>query len=133
MSTRAQIIIKDSFGDELWFYRHSDGYPEGTLPSLKVFLNYVKDGLIRSNAAQASGWLVIIGHNEYEVPDSPNDWKVGAYEPCCPVLHGDIQYLYTVDLEKKTITWKETKWDNTLSACVLKRKIHTPDELEAKT
>jgi hypothetical protein len=108
MSTRAQIIIKDSYS-ELWFYRHSDGYPEGTLPSLEQFLGYVKDGVIRDNAEQAAGWLILIGANEedYKTEFPPKQWEVGAYEPCENVLHGDIEYLYTVDLVSKTITYKQ--------------------------
>ena len=33
MSTRANIILKDSY-DKLYFYRHCDGYPEGVAPTL---------------------------------------------------------------------------------------------------
>jgi hypothetical protein len=67
---------------------------------------------------QAAGWLVIIGHQEYLDGGEPTlaphgtdgmGCKVGAYEPCCPVQHGDIAYLYTVDLEKKTITHKKIR------------------------
>jgi hypothetical protein len=110
MSTRAQIIIRDGFGDELWFYRHSDGYPEGTLPTLEKFLDLVKSGKIRDNAEQSAGWIIIIGHDEYkeyhcEYPEI-TDWKVGAYEPCSPIEHRDIEFLYTVDLVKKEITYK---------------------------
>lgn len=117
MSTRAQIIIKDA-DDELWFYRHSDGYPEGTMPTLEVFLEYVKEGKIRDNVGQAAGWLVIIGHREYldldtEYAGKPEPqktmmgWKVGSYEPCAPVQHGDIEHLYTIDLVTKEITHEE--------------------------
>ena len=130
MSTRANIIIKDG-NQELWFYRHSDGYPEGTMPTLKKFLNYVKSGKIRDNVGQASGWLILIGaeeYKEYNIPrkgksydfltdeetkewegkisSKPNDWKVGAYEPTAG-QHGDIEYLYTIDLQKKTIDVKK--------------------------
>ena len=129
MSTRAQIIITDG-QDELWFYRHSDGYPEGTMPTLEKFLSWVKEGKIRNNVEQAAGWLVLIGAKEYstelvsssagksewkekenlfEPPegDRMTGWKCGAYEPCCPEMHGDIEYLYTVDLKKLKITHKE--------------------------
>jgi len=122
MSTRANIIIKDEY-EELIFYRHSDGYPEGTMPTLKKFLNLVKSGKIRDDASQAAGWLIIIGHEEYlkdfrgetkpfgtklfnSENDRLSDWKVGAYEPTSQI-HGDIEYLYTVDLEKKEITYKK--------------------------
>lgn len=128
MSTRAQIIITDG-NDELWFYRHSDGYPEGVMPTLGKFLQWVKEGRIRDNVEQSAGWLVLIGAKEYSKelrfrngeieqkekenlfePGKADDamgWKCGAYEPCCPVVHGDIEYLYTVDLRMKTITCKE--------------------------
>jgi hypothetical protein len=92
------------------------------MPSLEKFLGWVKEGKIRDNAEQAAGWLILIGAQENgkvyswqsgEKEDrektldeylNPIDWKVGAYEPCAPIEHGDIEYLYTVDLVKKTIT-----------------------------
>jgi hypothetical protein len=119
MSTRCQVVVKDSFNDEIWFYRHSDGYPEGVKESLETFLSWVKEKRIRDNAEQSAGWLIIIGHQDYNVPDIPkknfggnindgmHDWKVGAYEPCSPEEHGDIEYLYTIDLTKKQIFVKD--------------------------
>jgi len=130
MSTRANIKIVDKYST-LWFYRHSDGYPEGTLPTLEKFLQYVKDGKIRGNCSQGAGWLIIIGAEEYKnyqipregarwsdlssveakkwegkIPTEPRNWKVGAYEPTSG-QHGDIEFLYTIDLEKMTITTEE--------------------------
>jgi hypothetical protein len=135
MSTRANIIIKDDYS-ELWFYRHSDGYPEGTMPTLEKFLAWVKEGKIRDNAQQSAGWLIIIGAEEYKehqikrpeksyepltpeqekewagkIPTRPLDdnfsgWKVGAYEPSHG-QYGDIEYLYTIDLVTKTIKIEE--------------------------
>ena len=101
MSTRANIIIKDRHS-KLWFYRHSDGYPEGTMPTLEKFLQYVKDGKIRNNVGQAAGWLIIIGHDEYGSQTPDENWEVGAYEPTTG-QHGDIEYLYTIDLQALTI------------------------------
>ena len=40
MSTRANIKVKDSY-DTLWFYRHSDGYPEGAIPTIDKFMQLV--------------------------------------------------------------------------------------------
>ena len=51
MSTRANIIIKDSY-NKLYFYRHSDGYPEGTMPTLTKFLDMVVNKEIRNNVLQ---------------------------------------------------------------------------------
>lgn len=130
MSTRANIIIKDD-EDELWFYRHSDGYPKGTLPTLKQFLKWVEEGKIRNNAGQAAGWLILIGAKEFgdkysfanntfeKIPKTLEElftptldgnwmgWKCGAYEPCPPNADYGVDFIYTVDLIKKTITWKK--------------------------
>lgn len=125
MSTRANVILKDG-KEKLYFYRHSDGYPSGTLPTLEKFISYTKDGKIRNNICQASGWLIIIGADEYKeyqidyedrknipfdkrkefvnekfgdlIPSTPNDWKVGAYEPTTGI-HGDVEYVYVIDLK----------------------------------
>ena len=122
MSTRANVIIKEG-KEQLFFYRHSDGYPETTEPVLKIFLSWLKDRKIRNNISQASGWLVLLGALEYNnVPkynidtekcetltfdmctfvENPKDWKVGAFEPTTGI-HGDIEYLYTIDLIKETL------------------------------
>jgi hypothetical protein len=140
MSTRANVILKetykDSFGneksEELFFYRHSDGYPEVTLQSLNIFMDWLKTKKIRNNLAQSAGWLVILGAIEYnsvpkfkteepafkgakgygdittiEMPeDDGSTWKVGAYEPTTSI-HGDIEYLYTINLTTKTLTYKK--------------------------
>ena len=56
MSTRANIIIKEDWSykddkgktkkgsDKLIFYRHSDGYPSGAMPTLNIFMKWLKDG-----------------------------------------------------------------------------------------
>lgn len=111
MSTRANILVKDKY-DELWFYRHSDGYPEGAMPVLEKFLEWLKSGLIRDNVGQAAGWLILLGHREYDkqlvpqVEDRYLGWKVGSIEPTT-AQHGDIEWLYTIDLVTKTIDVKE--------------------------
>jgi hypothetical protein len=138
MSTRANIILKEG-EEKLYFYRHSDGYPSGTMPTLEKFLNWMKEGKIRNNIQQAGGWLIVLGAIEYnaipkyktiettrygrtleetddESIQAPTDWKVGAYEPTTD-LHGDIEYLYTIDMEKMEIQvqaadmdYKTGKW-----------------------
>ena len=134
MSTRANIQIIESYSwqdqdskkmkintNSLWFYRHSDGYPDGTLPTLKKFCKWIKDGKIRSNLSQAAGWLIIIGADEYSehrnfdtgkdyktnplIPDPKrkyNQWKVGAYEPTTE-MYGEIEFLYVITLHDKRL------------------------------
>jgi hypothetical protein len=106
MSTRANIIIKDD-ESKLIFYKHSDGYPEGTMPILTEFLDAVKSGKFRDNVGQASGWLVELGRRDLlntfdgKIP-AHYAWKIGSIEPTT-CIHGDIEYKYTIDLVKKTI------------------------------
>ncbi len=84
------------------------------MPTLNKFLDWVKQGKIRDNVEQSAGWLILIGAEEDDnknftpgygkYPDLLG-WKVGSYEPCLPEEHGDIRYLYTVNLTDKTITY----------------------------
>ena len=122
MSTRAGIIIKNEY-EEIHFYRHCDGYPKGIMPSLNKFLSWVKSGAIRNNPGQCAGWLVLIGAAEYgmklqykmvndfgqiESIEQPTDWQVGSFWPTSNVhKHGDLRYIYTIDLDKKKITTKK--------------------------
>ena len=144
MSTRANVVLKESYSykvengkmqdvtNELIFYRHSDGYPEGTLPTLNIFMEWLKSNKIRNNLSQSAGWLVVLGAIEYgtippykrqeskfegaprygdlntiEKPkDNGSKWKVGAYEPTT-CIHGDIEWLYTIDVENKTLEYHE--------------------------
>lgn len=133
MSTRANIVIKEG-NQKLFFYRHSDGYPEGTMPTLNIFMDWLKSGKIRNNISQSAGWLVILGAMEYgHIPEykcevkevfrgytkrdtdlssiqAPPDWKCGAYEPTSGI-HGDIEYLYVIDLNKKEVKCFESWTD----------------------
>lgn len=127
MSTRCNVVITDGHST-LWFYRHSDGYPSVTATSLKTFLRWRIEGKIRDNVGQAAGWLVLLGAMEYQtlpgdafsqhgkkwydwdqeainatlVAFSPENWQCGAYQPTTGE-HGDIEYLYVIDLMAKEI------------------------------
>lgn len=119
MSTRCNIIIKDD-SSKLYFYRHSDGYPEVTGKDLKDFVKGY-NGKLRTNVGQSAGWLIVHGHlsaiesriksqAKYGDVGSLYAWKVGDYEPT-DCVHGDIDYLYTIDLSSRTLTC-ESVWDN---------------------
>ncbi len=131
MSTRANVIITDST-EKLFFYKHSDGYPEGTMAQLNLFIDWIKEKKIRDNVQQSAGWLIIIGALEYgtipscefEAPgypggtsygkidtiQEPKDWKCGSFEPTTAV-HGDIDFLYIIDLKNKTVECY-TEWND---------------------
>lgn len=124
MSTRANIIItKPSWDEKLYFYRHSDGYPEGVQPTLDKFVELINTGKLRPSVSQSSGWLILLGTLEYKgeikiselIGDDTDDfhgWKIGAYEPTT-CLHGDINHLYIIDMDEDKVSWKEvpeSKW-----------------------
>lgn len=108
MGTRANIRIRDKY-NSLMFYRHYDGYPGGTLPTLFKFMRWVVSGKLRRDAIRASGWLIILGHQEGVTKieaDGPTSWSVGEYEPT-PDLHGDIEWFYDLNLdEAKIVAYK---------------------------
>lgn len=122
MSTRANIIIKDQ-STTLYFYRHSDGYPECTGEDLKDFVKEYTSGVMRSSVSQSAGWLIVRGHFEYKEKDpgpKPNSgdgfsgWKVGAYEPT-GALNCDVEYIYIIDLVEMELSCRQPKgdfWDN---------------------
>lgn len=115
MSTRCMVAIKGELSpyNIIHFYRHSDGYPEGVAPSIKKYLEYVSRDLIRKNAEQSAGWLLIIGMQEYlgqyshsnektlvkdiTPTNAISGYKIGAYE-LATQFHSDIEYGYIVDI-----------------------------------
>ena len=132
MSTRCNILVKDEHSQQ-WFYRHSDGYPSETAESLKRFVRWMVEGKARRNVVQGSPWLIVLGntetnemlakirednkkrkgtmkfsdtHEAYGGGTEPcggsGGWKVGSYE-ITDGEHGDIEYLYTIDLHKGTV------------------------------
>ena len=112
MSTRCNIVFGDH--DQLiWFYRHSDGYPDGPVPEdLDWMQKKCEEGVFRCNASQTSGWLIIKGYqNQKEQSekmefDLSGGWKVGDYEPTSSV-HGDINFLYAVKFKNED-WWKNS-------------------------
>ena len=109
MATRCNIRVIEDEHREMWFYRHCDGYPSSVLPSLEPLMIRLRNGQLRANLSQFAGWLVVGGHYEYRDDDDESgmvftDWKCGAYEPTTG-QHGDIDYLYTLDLRTKTLTY----------------------------
>ena len=112
MGTRCNIRITDE-RDELWFYRHYDGYPDMIIPDLAPLMEALQNGHVRDNVGQFSGWLIVIGNKDMwsnrSLPTGRmreggySAWKCGNYEPTTG-RHGDIDFLYHIDLVQKTMT-----------------------------
>lgn len=101
MSTRANIIFKQ-YEETLYFYRHSDGYPETAGEDLKEFVKGYTEGKMRNNVSQSAGHLIIRGQRGF----LGHEWKVGSYEPTT-CIHCDIEYLYVIDLNKRVLEIRE--------------------------
>ena len=65
-------------------------------------MDRLREGSVRNHLGQFAGWIIVLGHEEYG--SKQDNWKVGAYEPTIGI-HGDIEYLYTINLEDKTLTY----------------------------
>jgi hypothetical protein len=123
MSTRAQITIEGQCGPTIYLYKHSDGYPEGVLPTLRPFVKfffknrgfdpeYFMARLTMAFGADEAQWKAkelakakarVAGGDK--IAQSTVDFYEGEKNTIgfgldCG-LHGDIEYLYTVNKEGK--------------------------------
>ena len=107
MSTRSNIVVTDG-NTFLIFYKHSDGYPKGTLPLLRSFVDDIAAGKIRSDVTQSAGWLIRNTILTAEESKYGYGWKASHIEPasldCLPF---DTEYLYVVNTVTKRIEYSE--------------------------
>ena len=102
MSTRCNIGVYEEEDQKLEkpniiLYKHSDGYPEGTLPLLKKFMENPKNNRNRYDSEYESAWLIHTLINQ-QIEDSI---EYGYNLPhvgygICEDIHGDIEYYYAV-------------------------------------
>jgi hypothetical protein len=102
MSTRCNIGIYEEKEEKLEnpdviLYKHSDGYPEGTLPLLKKFMENPKNDRNRYDYEYQSAWLLHTLINQ-----GIEDSITFGYETIhvgygiCKEIHGDIEYYYAI-------------------------------------
>lgn len=103
MSTRCQIAIKDGNGlHSIKIYKHSDGYPNGVLPTLKPFVkNFVaqRGPDIEYCLAQIVRRFAIKEYSDYNGIEPIPAYRYVGWG-IDTELHGDIEYLYVVDLSQ---------------------------------
>lgn len=105
MSTRCNLIVKDKY-DSIQLYRHSDGYPDGKHGIIKA-LQEAKEfawPLPRMEAADFSA--AIVRAWKQHAGNIYIDGEANGIKS--PPLHGDIQYLYTIEPDEKAGRWKVT-------------------------
>lgn len=112
MSTRSQIKVK---GSEVMIYKHSDGYPEGVIPVLKPILErFVAERGNEPDYALAQIMRAFARHDEEyrkkRLEEAEDEIVKNMYKQprmtgwgLDTVRHGDIEYLYKVDLEERVI------------------------------
>jgi len=95
MSTRCQVFVKDNNKNPTaLLYHHWDGYPEGVGKELvKIFKQYKKISTPHGDAR----WFLDMLPRAYEDADC---------------IHGDLEYLYVVDLCSGEISYREVKYKN---------------------
>lgn len=118
MSTRSNIILGSPlWNEQLYFYKHMDGYPDGVAPYLNTFVRWLREGYIRNNVEQSAGWLIVMGtmeqlsrFNAINFKNMPEfyGWKVGDIE-LATCIHGDIEHLYYINVD--TMNWYELKFN----------------------
>ena len=96
MSTRCNIIVKAK-GKKITLYHHWDGYLEGVGQDL---VNKFKNMFIDNNKCY---WIHVVN---MLVKDKTDD----GYE-ISDGIHGDIEYLYTIDTDKKTLKYQTVGYD----------------------
>ena len=93
MSTRATIKITEK-KDTIRIYHHHDGYPEGVGHDLKKYLGNIRYGWDAFHIA--NDLIKLEDDDEYELT---------------PCIHGDEEYLYLIDCDKKELTCYAMGWD----------------------
>lgn len=89
MSTRAAIIIKDET-NSIRLYHHHDGYVSGVgFDLLERYRKKLDDTAMCLDIEEIANELVKDSSDEYEI---------------AACLHGDEEYLYTIDIQNREIT-----------------------------
>jgi hypothetical protein len=107
MSTRANIIVKERHG-QILLYHHCDGYPEGVGVELKTFLGRYKWW----SAETIARGLVTM----------KDEWNSYPYQPSI-CKHGDVEYVYVIDCEKKTLTCYSSGFGESFEDCCIPERI----------
>lgn len=108
MATRCNIIVKGKSCDKnvkAIIYRHWDGYPSCTGVELQDLLN--KQSADYINFDLFVNGLIIHESKSYEYSSS---------------IHGDIEYLYTIDLTKRKIYVQTVGYDWEKSVQIFHKK-----------
>lgn len=94
MSTRCNIIVKRKGYQDIILYHHHDGYPSGVGYDLYSRLEQIEGHWYECDIANS---LVKDLDDEYEITSC---------------IHGDIDYLYTIDCDKEELRCNIMDWQD---------------------
>ena len=113
MSTRCNIIVKDG-NDRIYLYHHHDGYPMGVGTELQRWLDerfkpqpYFTPRWYAMSIATA----LVKGAPVY--PFDKEGKKDDEYE-ITTGLHGDVEYVYVINCQARTLRCYEVSWDDVI-------------------
>lgn len=112
MSTRANILLLET-GEKLWLYHHFDGYPSYLGNRLMEILEKHKE----------HKWLNIFDLANEMLKNKDDD----GYE-ITQNRHGDIEYLYIINVEEQSIVCRETHFDSQYNDTTLMEAKYNNDE-----
>lgn len=98
MSTRASVQIIDG-EDALYFYQHSDGYPEGLGKWLQRCLNLPHVQSCKDDPEYLAGVLIMEVNRDYIERNQHLPDMVPAFG-----VHGDEAYTYRINAETLELT-----------------------------
>ena len=110
MSTRSQIRFTGNNDITTQIYRHSDGYPEGVIPDLKKFFAWYESEPQARHGDSSYATADFIYFSKATLSEDLK--KAGAYKIGMGVenkgeIHGDEEYLYTVDVDTHNVKVQE--------------------------
>ncbi len=94
MSTRASIRFVDEYGDTIYVYRHSDGYPSGDI--LKDLRTVIDTSYNRWSGAAMGQVVARFFGLTFQPSDRLQDYEVTNG------IHGDEDYHYFVKWDDET-------------------------------
>lgn len=94
MSTRANIFIRNDYGDDekVVIYHHCDGYPEGVGKVLTRILHKFSTENHSTVSKEELANYICSSDKEFRITT--------------PCMAGDAEYIYEINLSKRRVEWE---------------------------
>lgn len=103
MSTRCNIVITDEKTPDLFIYHHCDGYPEGVgVDLMKSVYKRIAPAFWETDDKERNDFYYL--SKKMDVANALLKNKEDDGYELTSDYHGDIEYIYNIDVRKKRIT-----------------------------